>query len=571
MNSIKVLLFFILCFAIFGLIHFTIEAFQCHGTYTVSKCGLSQENHDVNTEKKIATGEFTSLVGENTVCQTSNMSHEMSHLIPNGYIQVGERVYVLYKNQYYPARIARVYKKNDESVVKQSATSYSSYSPSNTPSFLTRPNPLFHSSHPLHYDEHLYQQWTSQQPSLNMKTSNVKKTLLTVHTDGDWVDVVFQDNTLNTERLHSSMQDLRFNVQRDIIRLPQPELIDQCAKACLSQFSNTWGIETGSCLEKTCKCTCVVPQGTASTCDNIQSMDDVESQNAIRAQTQTDLHKIDNRVRMQHDMYNRISKPCPTSGQQLPVSFKCINQNTGGATATTTTTNNTPCCPHRCDAYTGQEKEMCLNPDKLQNFLNNMPQIYSMGKGMCFEDNVDKETSTCPKKTDIPCPKRLRKNCKTIQESDYYKCEYHTHDIHNKYDEYATGCYEKSKCMFHKDTASCEQDKNCMWRKDAHYCDDKKHCPSECVKTSSQNKDSCTGNPFCRWTGTKCLQQNVIDTDEFKSIMKAPASSTSSILKSYFPDVNTQALQSTPIEYSTSNVPDVNLPIISAGIFNNTQ
>ena len=552
MSGITLLLFFTLCFAICYFVYFTIETFQCQGTFTVPKCESNQDDETI--DRPVATGEFTSLVGENTVCQDPVMRHESSHMIPNDDIQVGEKVYVLYNNQYYPARIARVYKKNDASAVTESSILYSKRSSPHISSFITRPNPLFHHSQPLHYDEHMYQQWTLQQPSMSMQPSNVQKQLMPVHADGDWVDVIFQDNTLNMERMHSSVQDMRFSVQRDIVRLPQPNLIDQCATTCLNQNPNAWGIETGSCLEKTCKCTCIMPLDSTSICDKTHTMTPVELQEALRTQTHTDLHQVDERKRMQNRLHQRLTKTCTTHGQQLPVSFPC--QDTG-TERQTTGTENASCCPHRCDGYTGQEKEMCMNPDKLKDYLNNMPPIYSVGKGMCLESDSNNGTITCPNKKDIPCYKRLRSDCRTIQESDFYKCEYHTNDIHNEYDEYATGCYDKSKCMFHDSAQSCEQDKVCMWRKDASYCVEKKHCPSECVTPPNQNAESCTNNPFCRWTGTKCIQQNVIDTDEFKAMMNTPSTKTNTILSSSFPTIDTHALQSNQAEYSTSKLSDI--------------
>ena len=137
---------------------------------------------------------------------------------------------------------------------------------------------------------------------------------------------------------------------------------------------------------------------------------------------------------------------------------------------------------------------------------------------MCFGDATDSpQDASCTSTADIKCSKRTEDQCVTHRESDFYKCNWHKHDTTDVLDKHGTGCYDRDMCMFNASKVDCEINHKCMWKESAQRCVEKAYCPSTCTTTTTQGK--CTQNPFCRWTGTECKINNVLDTKELKEFV----------------------------------------------------
>lgn len=513
------------------------EMFSCKGTYNHPTCKATFSNSVINNDSKQGnhSSQFTYLVGDNTVCNDPLMVKKSGGRLYNTPIQIGERVYASYNNKYHPATVIRVYKKGDSASMANSATTYSN---SNLPnglksvSMLTRPNPL-----------HFYQQEVSNAKLQNhlssqnlskATASNVQVSRLSVSSVDDSVDVMFDDQRINQVRVQSDQPDLRLNVDTQIRRRPQSEMIDKCAKQCVDAHPNTWGVHVGGCYSQKCKCECLVPDGSANKCRDVHRFSASDEQANFENHTHTDLHQLDSSVRKQYLMHRHLSfsgcsddetRAHQTATQpQKQLTTACTTSyvaegDAGEANSSSTITG----CEAPCSQYSGTERELCLDKDKLTEYMNKLPTITSLGEGMCPTRQTQQQRhSDCPINHDTKCSRRLKDDCKTHKASDYYKCRWHEHDPHNALDKNGTGCYDVDKCMFSTTKSACERNKTCMWNDDKYYCTEKAYCPSSCATTMTN--EQCNKNPFCRWTDTTCKIKNVLDKQELNAMIKGSSS-----------------------------------------------
>lgn len=508
------------------------EAFRSKGSYDHPTCKAKPPSNDPNAHSS----QFTYRVGNDTLCTDPLMIKKAAQRLQNEPIRVGERVYALYNNLFRPATVIRVFKKGDDPTsLANSATTYSNNNPAiGAPqvNFLVRNNPLYYYQEDYQKGSQLSYVLSSQNLR-QANASNVQKSQLSLAQTDDKVDVMFDDQMINQERVQSDQHDLRLDVSTHIRRRPQSTLVDECAKKCMNDYPNTWGVEVGGCHAHTCKCECVVPEGTTNKCRNIHRFSEADLQTNLSNHTHTDLHQLDSAKKEQYLLHKRLTHSESNTHAQQPTRAQCGASFVGGTVATDPTATG---CDALCSQYQGEERELCLDKSKMTDFMNKLPTITSMGEGMCPKWRIRHERlSDCPPNHDVKCSTRVQADCKTHKASDYYKCQWHVNEPSNPLDKNSTGCYDKDQCMFSTDEASCEQNKQCMWNEDKHYCTKKAYCPSTCTIST---ETSCIKNPFCRWMGTECKINNVVDRQELRTILNGSPSINYQVLNQDIPPVD---------------------------------
>lgn len=552
-------------------VHFwrCVETFGCAGTYSHSSCPTNT-NPETATDQPdfVDSGELTHLVGYNQSCNDTAMQKPEARMLDNGNIRRGERVYAKYKSpigndKFYPATVIRVYRADNTDILPSSATKYESTDTSIQESVLTRPNPLFYYLPDFSASAQLQNRLTVQDmrkhvgnPSTPMKTLGVHP-LPPVTGDTVKVDVMFQNQSYNIARVQSAEQDLRLTVGTEVKRIPQSVLVDKCARECLGTYAKTWGVEVGSCLTKSCKCQCLVPDNTMSTCTNVVSVEPNDAH--IKNHNLIDLHRIDGAQSRQYLMHKRLTKSCKSSYgwvQPQSESDSCV---LSGTTQSSADTSGTTCSMAPCSQYNDNTKEMelCMDKNKLTTFLSRTPTITSMGEGAPCSSSTDASTqaSTCPQDADIPCDKRADRNtCTARKGTDFYKCGWHEHDSNKVLDRYATGCYDEDKCVLLVEEEACDLHNKCAWDKTESICTEKPYCPSMC-KQKTTEADCKQLDTVCRWNGSKCKIKTLTDEEELRQQSVPPTTSTGhrilrddlpTVLFTHSPDpTSTQAITNT--------------------------
>lgn len=497
------------------------ETFSCKGTYRHPSC----QTQPSSSASLVDSGELTHLVGKHTNCQDASMEVRDSRMLSNGDIRVGERVWAVHSatNTFHPATVIRVFPAGDAASASAGSTTYTTNNANSNTSILTRPNPLFYYQEEYdkvqrfgHHAGLRHPQTPSPPP-----TSYVGVQPLSVPTV-DQVDVMFDDQSLNQTRVQGNTQDLRMTVGTVVKRMPQSALVDTCAKGCLDQHPHTWGVQVGSCHRQTCKCQCLVHDGSGGTCNNVTTLGDSDVQTNLTTNTLTDLHQLDSTKREQYLMYKRLVTSCNAPKPVPPRRFPCTSSSPQQASTTTSAATSTHCLTDHCDQYTGRERDLCMDHDELTKVLNQSPTVASLGRGVCTDGlgtSTSPHTPACMTHADIKCSKRTQDQCVTRNDTDFYKCRWHTHDIYDSADR-ATGCYDRDMCMFSTSKGQCERNRKCMWKDADHKCVESAHCPTTCTKAT--DKDRCTLNPFCRWTSGQCKIKNVLDTHELRTLTQPP-------------------------------------------------
>lgn len=497
------------------------ETFSCKGTYSHPSC-ISQPSPSASM---VDSGELTYLVGKQTHCEDASMEMRDRRMLSNGAIRVGERVWARHSstNTFHLATVIRVFSAGDSTSASEGSTTYTYNANSNT-SILTRPNPLFYYQEKYDKVQRFGNRAGLRHPQTHSpsSTSYVNVQPLSVPTV-DQVDVMFDDQSLNQTRVQGNTQDLRMTVGMDVKRMPQSAMVDACAKGCLDLHPHTWGVQVGSCHNQTCKCQCLVHDGSGEVCDNVVTLEDSDIQTNLINNTLTDLHQLDSTKREQYLLYKRLGSSCNVPKPVQPRRFPCTASASQPAAATTASTS-THCPTGHCDQYTGMERELCMDQDKLTTFLNQSPSVTSVGRGVCTDGpKMSSSSQSCVKSTDIKCSKRTEDQCVTHADTDFYKCQWHTHDTFDSAD-HATGCYDRDMCMFSTSKGQCDRNRKCMWKNTDNTCVESAYCPTTC--TSATNKDGCIRNPFCRWTNGQCKIKNVLDTHELRTLTEAPPDQT---------------------------------------------
>lgn len=544
-------------------VHFwrRVETFGCAGTYSHSSCPTNPNpNPTTATDQPdfVDSGELTHLVGHNQSCDDTAMQKPEARMLDNGDIRRGERVYAKYKSpigddKFYPATVIRVYRADNTNNLPSSATKYESADSAFSESVLTRPNPLFYYlPNPLFYylpdfsaSAQLHNRLTVQdmrkhvsQPTKPMKTLGVHS-LSPVTGDTVKVDVMFNNQSYNIARVQSAEQDLRLTVGTEVKRTPQSALVDQCARECLGTYAKTWGVEVGSCLTKSCKCQCLVPDNTMSTCTKVVSIESNDTH--INDHKLVDLHQIDRAKSGQYVMHKRLTKSCGSSHgwvQPQSESKSCVLAGTSQSSSSGTSCSMAPCSQYSDNT---KEMELCMDKNKLTAFLSETPTVTSMGEGAPCSASADGPTpaSVCSQNADIPCAKRADSNtCTARKDADFYKCGWHEHNKDKVMDKYATGCYDEDKCVLLVTEEACDLHNKCAWDKTEGICTDKPYCPSMCTQKTTEV--DCKQLDVCRWNGNKCKIKTLTDKEELRQQMAQPAQSVStghSILRDNLPTV----------------------------------
>jgi hypothetical protein len=239
-------------------------------------------------------------------------------------------------------------------------------------------------------------------------------------------------------------------------------------------------------------------------------------QTAIRDNNLVDLHLIDSTTVSQTNMIQRLEEHCKYKGYMKPPMFPCERNTDYKNNNTITEHSSQTCCPQKCDAYTGQLKELCQDKTKLQNFLDNLPKIKSMGSGYCQPTNRTPTTlKHCKKNDDIPCRSRTKTQCTTYNHpTNTYKCGWHEHNPNLDDDTFPTGCYNLDDCIVHTKEQCVKDAHRCQWTKQ-NVCVDAGYCPFSC---STLTANACHDNPFCVYheQSKKCQQKGVIDQTMYK-------------------------------------------------------
>ena len=537
-------------------VHFwrRVETFGCAGTYSHSSCPTNPNpNPTTATDQPdfVDSGELTHLVGNNKSCADTAMQKPEARMLDNGDIRRGERVYAKYKSpigddKFYPATVIRVYRADNTDNLPSSATKYKSTDSGIRESVLTRPNPLFYYLPDFSASAQLQNRLTVQDmrkhvdiPSTPMKTLGVHQ-LPPVTGDTVKVDVMFNNQPYNIARVQSAEQDLRLTVGTEVKRTPQSVLVDKCARECLSTYAKTWGVEVGSCLTKSCKCQCLVPDNTMSTCTNVVSVEPTDTN--INDHTLVDLHQIDGAQSRQYTLHERLTQSCGSSHGWVQPHSKPKSCVRAGTLPSSSSMSGSSCSLAPCSQYNENTKEMelCMDTDKLKAFLDKTPTVTSMGEGAPCPSatGASNPAATCSQNTDIPCAKRADRNtCTARKGTDLYKCGWHEHNSNKVLDAYATGCYDEDKCVLLVEEDACDLHIKCSWDKTEGICTEKPYCPSMCKQQTTET-DCKQLDTVCRWNGSKCKIKTLIDEGELRQISQPPATTTvHHILQDELPNV----------------------------------
>jgi len=558
------------------------EPFKCASTFTHA-FGTTDPT-DPNEPPAVESSAFTTLVPvpedgtltsgdtppgmhNNTVCAATGIEVRGLQAIPNGELQPNDSVYVYipdssflpaeYKNRNFPATVVGIYKPGDVEVVRTKQNLPASHKVQFTDPIApiqVEPNPhLFAtfyrktSSHP----SYAYGLQTVFQNPYTMRGTDILTADSKRNQSGepgqDTVAVVFDDPTIQAAVMEhygtaATGADGReaavpyiFPLSQ-IKRLASQGVVDQCARNCVQMYPDTWGIQTGKCnvagvkngkAYSVCSCACIVPKEVNGQCTH-GVLRSTELQSALNNNEAVDLHKINRNTVAQQQMLGQLEADCKHRGFQKPVSFPC-EQVATGSDALPPTTDTATCCPNRCSAYTGQLREMCNDKSQLQDFLNGLPKVVSMGQPFCPKTAAGKPSRTsprCAKDEDSPCSYRTDSQCAAYNHpTNIYKCAWHNHTPGRAGDTYATGCYDQDECISASGSrAKCGANPKCKYQSNG-VCVDVSFCPTAC--TTLQSEEDCKANPFCRYARGKCKHATVYDSQEFKATYLTKPVSTS--------------------------------------------